>query len=209
MKIAEMIAEIDVAARARSGADLESFLEDWKAKLELPATGLDRTGRLYRHYAQYNWDRYQSVLGKYRLSDGLRRAAGKIGTPETWLFITEPWCTDAAYSLPVVQAAAASNPNIDLRMLMRDSNSDVMELFLTGTARSIPILATFDHLGEQRFRWGSKPKALAESRLKLKEEGLDDRKLSLAVIEWYEAEGWLEVERELTEGLSGLEQGRP
>jgi len=186
------------------GANLETFLEEWRAKLERSAAGLDRTGRLYRHYTRYNWDRYQGVLEKYRLSESLRRAVGEIGVPETWLFITEFWCVDAAYSLPVVQAAAASNPNIDLRILMRDSNTDVMELFLTGTARSIPIFATFDDSGKQRFRWGSKPKALVETRIRLEEEGLDDRKLSLAALEWYQAGGWLEIERELAEGLSSL-----
>ena len=191
------VTESEAFERTREGMTLTELLDAWKAEVEAPLTGLDREGRLYRHYSRYNWDRMNRAEAAYTASDGLRETMSTLPENLVWMVITENWCTDAAYGLPVFRAAAAAHGNSDLRFLLRDTNLDVMERYLIGGARSIPVLAVFTADGEELLRWGSKPQALADHLEKLKAEGADGRAISAASVAWYENDGWLEIEREL------------
>lgn len=198
------VSEREAFERAKAGLTLTDLLEAWQLEVEAPLTGLDREGRLYRHYSRYNWDRMARVEKVYSLSDDLRQTLGRMPGRLTWLVITENWCADAAYSLPVVRAAAEAHGDSDLRFLLRDANLDVMERYLTAGARAIPIVVVFSEEGEELLRWGAKPRDLADHRKQLMSEGADGRAVSAATIAWYEDNGWLEVERELEQEFASL-----
>lgn len=166
--------------------------------------GLDKTARKYLHYTRYNWEREERVWSKYTPSDQYRKAVLGITEPQVWLVLTEDWCADSAYSLPVLVTATRINPDITLRILLRDANLDVMDQYLTNGGRAIPKLIAFSENGEERFRWGSKPEALALLRARLKEEGAPGHEIVRQTIEWYENAGWLQVEEELTGILAGV-----
>ncbi|MFT4605663.1 MAG: hypothetical protein ACI9W4_002407 [Rhodothermales bacterium] len=199
------VSEQEAFKRAQAGLKLKELLEAWKDEVEAPLTGLDREGRLYRHYSRYNWDRMGRLEAVYAPSEALIESLTSAPGPLTWLVITENWCADAAYSLPVVRAAAEAHGNSDLRFLLRDTNLDVMDRYLTGGSRSIPIVVVFSASGQELLRWGAKPKALADHLGLLKADGADGRAISAATIAWYEDEGWLEIERELKGELASLE----
>jgi thioredoxin family protein len=199
-----MISESEVFRRARTGLSVAAFIDEWKEELEQPATGLDREGRLHRHYTRYNWDRYESIRRKHKISAAFADAIRRVPGVQTWLVITEHWCSDAAFSVPVIQAAAECHSDVDLRILYRDENPEVMDRYLTGESRSIPILAVFDDQGHELLRWGSKPKAAAIFRKDLVRKATEPKKLSLTMVEWYEDGGWLEVEQELTEAFNSI-----
>jgi thiol-disulfide isomerase/thioredoxin len=59
---------------------------------------------------------------------------------KTWLVITESWCGDAAHVMPVLHKVAALNPSINLRVVLRDENDELMNAFLTNGNRAIPKL---------------------------------------------------------------------
>lgn len=61
-----------------------------------------------------------------------------------WLVISESWCGDAAHLLPVMNKIAELNDNINLRIVLRDDNDDLMNRFLTNESRSIPKLIMID-----------------------------------------------------------------
>ena len=48
-----------------------------------------------------------------------------------WLVISEGWCGDAAHSLPVIHQIADLNPNIEMRVVLRDQHEHLMNQFLT------------------------------------------------------------------------------
>lgn len=169
----------------------------WQHLVEAPLKGLGREERRTRHYIRYNWDRFQRVSAAYRMSPEAQETFGAMQGQQTWLFLSEYWCADAAYSLPIVLAAAKAHGNVEVRFLMRDENLDIMERYLTSGGRAIPILATFDADSQERIKWGSKPGLLARHRKALQQSGSDGAAVSAATIDWYEAEGWLEVEREI------------
>ena len=62
----------------------------------------------------------------------------------TWLVLTESWCGDAAHQIPVMNKMAELNDNIDLKVVLRDENEALMNLFLTNGNKSIPKLIMID-----------------------------------------------------------------
>jgi len=92
----------------------------------------------------------------------LRRVAA---VPGKWhlLVLSEDWCGDAVNTVPVVAKLVALSPNLELRVLPRDENLDLMDAHLTGTARSIPIVILLDEEYRERAWWGPRPTALQNS----------------------------------------------
>ncbi len=76
----------------------------------------------------------------------------------TWLVITESWCGDAAHVIPVLHKVAALNPNINLRLVERDQNLDLIDMFLTNGGRAIAKLIMIDDAtGEVLNTFGPRP----------------------------------------------------
>jgi len=61
-----------------------------------------------------------------------------------WLVISEGWCGDAAQILPVIYKMAQLSAKIDLKIVFRDENDDLMNLFLTNGTKSVPKLLIVD-----------------------------------------------------------------
>jgi Thioredoxin len=107
--------------------------------------------------AKENADLWAAVWRGARVpEDYLRRVAG---LDRAWhlLVLSEDWCGDAVNSVPVVAKLAELSPNLDLRVLARDENLDLMDAHLTGTARSIPVVIALDDEFRERGWWGPRP----------------------------------------------------
>ena len=80
--------------------------------------------------------------------------------------LTESWCGDAAQNIPVMKKLADENSLIDLRLVLRDDNDELMQRYLTNGGRSIPKLIVFsEDLEKELFTWGPRP-ALAQTEMK-------------------------------------------
>ncbi|WP_035483757.1 thioredoxin family protein [Gaetbulibacter saemankumensis] len=76
----------------------------------------------------------------------------------TWLMIAESWCGDAAHVLPVINKIAELNDDIDLKIVLRDDNPELMDQFLTNGARSIPKMIMIDNeTGDVIETYGPRP----------------------------------------------------
>jgi hypothetical protein len=70
------------------------------------------------------------------------------------IVLTEDWCGDAMVNLPIL-LKLSEETGIEARMLLRDSNLELMDQYLTnGTARSIPIFIFIDREGNVAAVWG-------------------------------------------------------
>jgi hypothetical protein len=76
------------------------------------------------------------------------------------LVLTEDWCGDAVNTLPVLAAISNRARNLDLRILARDANPDLMDGHRTGKSRSIPIVIVLDSQFAERAWWGPRPAPL-------------------------------------------------
>ena len=78
------------------------------------------------------------------------------------LIITEPWCGDSLALLPIIRKIAEANRRWEIKILLRDSNLETMDQFLSRGVRGIPIFLFLDDQGELLFRWGPRPEATAQ-----------------------------------------------
>lgn len=85
--------------------------------------------------------------------------------------ITEDWCGDAMLNVPVLLKMAEAS-DMQVRMILRDENLELMDQYLTnGKSRSIPIFIFIDEAGNEVAKWGPRAETLQqfidESRSKL------------------------------------------
>jgi hypothetical protein len=73
------------------------------------------------------------------------------------LVLLEDWCGDAVNTIPVLGALAAAVPRLDLRVLKRDENLDLMGAHLTDGASAIPMVLVLDENYVERGWWGPRP----------------------------------------------------
>lgn len=187
--------------RAHDGFSYEEYREYWTTQREQPLDDADAEDRRMHHYLNYNWDRQATVHDAYVPSDELRRAVNAIEEPQLWMVLTEAWCGDSAFLLPVIAEAASLSDDVTLRILLRDDNLDVMDQYLTDGSRSIPKLVAFSEGGDELFTWGPRPAEAAQRFAELREQ-YDDKKKAIAdLLEYYKEGGWREADTELAEML--------
>jgi hypothetical protein len=193
---------VDLDRVHTDGMTYAEYKAHWEAErtADLPDDA-DASDRRMMHYLNYNHERQASVHAAYTVSEDLHDALDATHTPQTWMVLTEPWCGDSAFILPVIAEAAQAHPDIDLRILLRDDNLDLMDRFLTGGSRSIPKLAALDENGAVLFTWGPRPDAAQDRYDALNADGKDKMAIVKALLDWYDEGGWQHVERELIDTL--------
>ncbi|WP_186576431.1 thioredoxin family protein [Aquibacillus kalidii] len=78
------------------------------------------------------------------------------------IVITEDWCGDAMMNVPIL-FRIAQETNMDIKLLPRDQNLELMDQYLTnGTARSIPIFIFINNDGEEVAKWGPRAKEIQD-----------------------------------------------
>jgi len=187
----------------RGGLDFDGYMAQWRAKNALSMKGLDPVARRTRFYSRYNLERQERVETLWKPSPAFLLAVDEAPGPADWLFITDDWCVDSAYSLPLIKWAVDRRSDVTLRILLKDDHPVIMDRFLTGGKRSIPKFVGISMDGNIQFVWGPQPNAIRDIRRKLMDSGAEGRIVSSTTVDWYADEGWLEVERELTDILSG------
>ena len=184
--------------RPHGALDFATYMEMMEAQANTPTDGLDEEDAERVGYTKLNLHRSQRIGRTYTVSDELGARLARIAAPRIWMVLTEPWCGDSAQCLPHLAVMARRNPLIDLRILPRDENLDVMDLYLTGESRSIPQLVVFDTEGNELWRWGPRPAAAQVVFDQAKAEGLEKPALLERLHLWYGRDRGREVEREIT-----------
>lgn len=105
---------------------------------------------------------------------------------QTWLVITETWCGDAAQTLPILNKIASINTNIDLQIVFRDENIELMNNFLTNGTQSIPKVIVFNESNEVVTTFGPRSNAATKLVQEYKEKfGKIDAKFKKDIQVWY------------------------
>jgi len=109
------------------------------------------------NYSMLNDRRMKRLDKTIKISEETIQEFQKVKQPQTWLVLTEGWCGDAAQNLPILNKIASGTANIDLKIVLRDENLDLMDLFLTNGGRSIPKLIALDKNNNVLDLWGPRP----------------------------------------------------
>ncbi len=108
------------------------------------------------------------------------------------LVLAEDWCGDAASIVPILaRMADAAGDMIDLRVVRRDENLDIMDAHLTHGGRSIPLAIVYDEDMNELGSWGPRPapaQAMYREKIRALEEGrLKDKVEDVyrLLLKWY------------------------
>ncbi|MCC6432946.1 MAG: thioredoxin family protein, partial [Gemmatimonadaceae bacterium] len=104
---------------------------------------------------------------------------------------------------PALAALAGASATLDLRILTRDENPDLMDAHLTGGTRSIPIVIVLDEAYHEVGWWGPRPAPL-QSWVRSEGHALDKTARYREVRRWYARD---RAQTTLTEILALLEGG--
>jgi len=159
----------------------------------------DEAAKKIRHYISNNvelMDRYDQT---YKVSDSLKAAL--TAAPATaWLVITEGWCGDAAFNVPMLAAIEKAFPDkVSLHFFLRDSNLDLIDANLTNGGRSIPKMVVLSKDFKELGHWGPRPAGLQILMKNWKNEGLHLKEIIPKVHEWYDNDATSSVQGELVE----------
>jgi hypothetical protein len=138
------------------------------------------------NYSTLNDARMNRLDKKTKLTNATIDALKSTKNNQTWLFITEGWCGDAAQIAPVIHKMSLENDKVDLKVVLRDENEALMNQFLTNGSKSIPKLVVLNENEEVISSWGPRPSIATKmvNDYKEKHGGLDaDFKRDLQV--WY------------------------
>ena len=138
------------------------------------------------NYSRLNDRRMKRLDKTIKISEDTIQEFKKVKQPQTWLVLTEGWCGDAAQNLPILNKIASDTANIDLKIVLRDENLDLMGLFLTNGGRNIPKLIALDKDNNVLDLWGPRPTVATKMVIDYKEKnGALDPQFKQDLQVWY------------------------
>ena len=150
------------------------------------STGKEQSEDLI-HYSILNETRMNRLDKTIKITDEILSKLKSLKREYIWLVISEGWCGDAAQILPIINKMTLESDKIDLKIVLRDENEELMDLFLTNKAKSIPKLVIIDReTGSVVNHWGPRPKGAVNLIQNYKEQlGFIDETAKAELQMWY------------------------
>ena len=89
------------------------------------------------------------------------------------------------------------NQNIKLTLILRDSEPEWIERYLTNGSRSIPKLIVRNNYDEDLFTWGPRPKECQLLISELKKQQISDEDIKTRAQEWYNKNKGISLQEEI------------
>ena len=153
-------------------------------------------------YTKLNFSRTKRLDKTAKISTEQAEVFKNIEAKQTWLVISEPWCGDAAQTLPFLNKISELSENINLKIVLRDENLELMDQFLTNGSQSIPMVIMLDEELEVIQHWGPRSKAATKvvSDYKEKHGKIDDAFKEILQV-WYNNDKGNSIVNDLAEVL--------
>ena len=160
-------------------------------------------------FTKINNQRMKRLDKQTRLSEEAVSLTGKVDKDFTWLVLTESWCGDAAQTLPVINKFSEVSDKIDLKVVLRDENDDLMNQFLTDGNKSIPKLIVIENESRKVVSsWGPRSEKATRMIREYKEKhGKVDDKIKKDLQVWYNQDKGKQIEKEIVSLLSLIIEG--
>lgn len=174
---------------------IEQLLDEGKT------TGPNQSEELTQ-YTRMNVQRMGRIDKQAVLDSALAARLQQIATPMRWLVLTEGWCGDAAQIIPWLQKMAEGSALLEIKFLLRDEHTELMDQFLTNGGRAIPKLIALDAqnmtiLGD----WGPRPAAAQSLYMGLKAAQTPFLEASTQLHKWYADNKGADIQSELAAAI--------
>lgn len=155
-----------------------------------------------KEYIHLNQRRMYRVEKTYTPSLEIINQLKKLTHKTYWLVLTEHWCGDASQTLPVFNTIAGlSVGKIEMKLVYRDLNDELMNAYLTNGTRSIPKLVQLDTHFNVTGIWGPRPTVAQKLVKELKANPATAATYGNALHAWYAKDKNEELEKEIAQLL--------
>ncbi len=161
------------------------------------------------NFTKLNFNRIKRINKTLEFSYEEKEFFKNISTPQKWLVILESWCADGAQTIPVLNKITETSDKIDLRIVLRDENPELMDEFLTNGSRSIPKLIILNENREVIAHWGPRSAEATKMVEAYKQEfGKIDTAFKIQLQIWYNKDRGKSIIKELIEITRDIEKGK-
>ncbi|MGO4820281.1 MULTISPECIES: thioredoxin family protein [unclassified Flavobacterium] len=161
------------------------------------------------HYSSLNDTRMNRLEKTLVVPEEIAAKLKELNGEYIWLVISEGWCGDAAQLLPIFdKMVTESDGKIEMKIVLRDENEELMNLFLTNKAKSIPKLIVINkETSGALAHWGPRPKGAADLIANYKKEhGVLDEKAKTDLQLWYLHDKGLTTQLEIIDMMLDLDK---
>jgi len=159
------------------------------------------------HYSRLNETRMNRLDKTIKISEEIVLKLQSLKNESIWLIISEGWCGDAAQLLPIFNKMVEVSAKIEMKIVFRDENKELMNLYLTNGAKAIPKLIILDKITlNVEANWGPRPNGAIELIQNYKEKfGAIDETAKAELQLWYLHDKGFSTQNEVTELLLAVE----
>jgi len=160
------------------------------------------------HYSELNESRMRRLDKTMKITDENKCKLNALNNHYIWLVLTESWCGDAAQILPIFhKMALESNEKIEMKLVLRDENEELMNHFLTNRGKAIPKLIIIDkETGSVIGDWGPRPQGAIDLIENYKEKfGTIDETVKTDLQMWYLHDKGVSTQNEIIQFFQDLE----
>ncbi|MDO5510054.1 MAG: thioredoxin family protein [Weeksellaceae bacterium] len=143
--------KVNLQEYIQKGVDFDTYLQQTEKVAEAG------TDELVEYYV-INLARMRRIYKTVNPEEQQKQELLGINQKITFLVISEGWCGDAAQIIPVVAKMVDASENLELSIVYRDENPELMDEYLTNGSRSIPIIIGVDENGNEIMKYGPRPK---------------------------------------------------
>lgn len=163
---------------------------------ENKTSGLDQSPEMIE-YARLNDHRVDRILKKGTVLPESHAKLDLIQEPAYLLVISEFWCGDAAQNIPWIYLMTKDHPTLQLRIVFRDENPELINQFLTNGSQSIPKVILLNSKKEICDTWGPRPESAQQLIMENKKTGaLPKEELYKKLHLWYAQNEGREIQSE-------------
>ncbi|MXN92093.1 thioredoxin family protein [Flavobacterium sp. Sd200] len=155
------------------------------------------------HYTTLNEVRMNRLDKTIKIPAEIQQKLESLDKDHVLLVLSEGWCGDAAQILPVINKMAQVTDKLDLQIVLRDDHAELMDLYLTNGARSIPKLVLLDKETLQpQASWGPRPEGGANLIKEFKEKhGAITAEAKTELQKWYLQDKGLSTMQEIIDKI--------
>ena len=160
------------------------------------------------HYSELNESRMRRLDKTMKITDENKCKLRGLNNHYIWLVLTESWCGDAAQILPILhKMTLESNEKIEMKLVLRDDNEELMNHFLTNKGKAIPKLIMIDkETGSVVGDWGPRPQGAIDLIENYKEKlGVIDETAKADLQLWYLHDKGVSTQNEIIQLLQDSE----
>lgn len=158
------------------------------------------------HYSKLNETRMNRLEKTIHVGKVNTQMLNDLNKNYIWLVLSEGWCGDAAQILPILNKMAHASDTIELKIVLRDENVDLMNKFLTNSSQSIPKVIILDkETLEIKGEWGPRPAGAAKLIQSYKRQyGVVDETAKTELQLWYLHDKGLSTQIEIIDKMQHL-----